>query len=164
MQLIRIAIILLLIAGLDAIVYFLALKFNSYYRRRIPLSEILKKEIGKGPIKPLPSPPKAAARYKPNILRRLLLKFDTAAPLQKFTAAPKAADVKKETPPVRKFNVGDGVKFLNSRGAVKGQIISYNGNNTARCRYLVNWGKGGIQWVSEDRIELAEAVNVEIAA
>lgn len=164
MQLIRIVIILLLIASLDAIVYFLALKFNTYYRRRIPLSEILKKEIGKGPIKPLPSH-KAAARYKPNILRKLLLKFDTTSPLQRFTVAPKAEDAEKETPPVRKFKVGDMVEFFDSRGAIKGQVVSYSDNSTThQCRYLVNCGKDGIWWASEDQIEAAETKKVEVAA
>lgn len=188
MQLIRISAILVLIAGLDFIVYLIALKFNSYYRHKIPMSEILKMELEKG-LEPIndnndhsgrPSgivtPLRADNRHRPHVIVKAPVKespfsfkefgkimFDTPQPVNN----PVSTDERKgkKAAVSHKFKMDDRVELYGSKGEVSGKIISCNDKNSkTEFRYLVNWGKDGIWWVAEDQIELFGFKGIEVSA
>lgn len=190
MQLLRISAVLALIAGLDFIVYLVALKLNSYYRHKIPMSEILKMELEKGlePINDRPdivSPARPAAvsalgqhgRSRPQPVLNEAPKpespvsfrefsrklFEAPAPVNNPAPAKDGEDTRAAA--AGKFKVDDRVELYGSKGAVSGKVISCNDRNSkTEFRYLVNWGKDGIWWVAEDQIEFAWSKGIEVSA
>lgn len=188
-QLLRISAILALIAGLDFIVYLIALKFNSYYRHKIPMSEILKMELEKGlePIRdnnadssglfvPM-AVPVTSLRGQDRVIAKAPLKAGNAFSFREFgkkifdapepvnNPVPAGENKGKQAVVPHKFNVDDRVELYGSKGEVAGKIISRNDKNSkSEYRYLVNWGKDGIWWVAEDQIELAGFKGIEVSA
>ena len=186
MQLLRISAILALIAGLDFIVYLIALKFNSYYRHKIPMSEILKMELEKGlePIKDINADSSAQAwtvtplrENRLHVIAKAPVKAENAFSFREFgkkifdapepvnNPAPAGENKGKKAVVPHKFKVDDRVELYGSKGEVAGKIISRNDKNSkSEYRYLVNWGKDGIWWVAEDQIELAGFKGIEVSA
>jgi len=189
MQLLRISAILALIAGLDFIVYLIALKFNSYYRHKIPMSEILKMELEKG-LEPINdnsadsstqsgtvTPLRCHNQNRLHVIAKAPVKSESAFSLKEFgkkifdapepvnNPVPAGENKGKKAAVSHKFNVDDRVELYGSKGEVAGKIISCNDKNSkSEYRYLVNWGKDGIWWVAEDQIEFAGFKGIEVSA
>lgn len=181
-QVMRIMAVLLLIACLDLIVYLIALKFNSYYRSKIPMSQILKKELEKG-LEPLGPENEKDARvgvsyqikssHKKTAWSRAQgteekVKSEKPAPARalgtKILDTPETAGKPLKSDCSGKFRVEDKVELYGSKGEMTGVIISCNDKNSkSEPRYLVDWGKDGIWWVAEDQIETCGFKKIELS-
>lgn len=173
---IRITAILLLIVCLDTIVYLIALRFNFYYRRKISPEKILRKKILKGLNQPASKKETAAEKILPpsegHVQPHLPMDIpslmpDGSIPSQEQGESPSThAGGKSEiAAAVQKFKINDRVELFGSRGEIMGCIISCNDNNSkSEYRHLVDWGKNGIWWVSEDQIEPLKCKSIEATA
>ena len=157
-QLIRISAILGLIAGLNAIVYFIALSVNTHYKRKLALHRVIPKMLKKEPRGDTGKvPPAPAAKEVPDAI--------PFAEKIEGRDMPQASPGKGAAAAHGKFAVGDRVEFFGSRGEMAGKIISFNNSNSKlEYRYLVDWEKNGIWWVSEDQIEHSEHKGIEVNA
>jgi hypothetical protein len=158
-------IILILIASLDAIAYLIALKFDAYYRHKIPMVLALHKEISKGVKKITDKGSAVMSALKPQEkpVEKLLAFMEL--PAKPENKAPENKESCRGQRHEHRFNVNQRVELFGSNGEKTGKIISFNHSNSRdEYRYLVNWGKDGIWWVSEDQIEFAEHKGIEVNA